>query len=197
MYPCVLFALSREARPFCRTFAVRRPVLAPCPAWLCGTAPGVLVLETGVGAERARRALAWLAEEHLRGRPVAVVAAGFAGGLRPQRRVGGVVSAREVGDEQGRAWPTGLFAGADARVLTVGRLVGEPAEKRRLGQAFDADVADMESAALAEDCARRGLPFGCVRAVSDDVDTTLSPRLLGLVEGAGVSATAVLTGVLR
>jgi hypothetical protein len=56
----------------------------------------------------------------------------------------------------------------------------------------------MESAAVAKLCKREGVPFGCVRAISDDVRTPLSPRLAKLIAAHTVSlprlAAAVLTG---
>src|SRR5438874_2223595 len=90
MYPCVLFALRREAQPFYRHFDVRRRLTAaPCPAWLCGTSLGrVLVLESGVGPERCGRALRWLTESYLPGQnllqPLFLVSAGFAGALHDE-----------------------------------------------------------------------------------------------------------------
>jgi hypothetical protein len=45
----------------------------------------------------------------------------------------------------------------------------------------------MEAAVVAERCARGGVPFGCVRAVSDRVDLPLSPRLVSLLSGGRVS----------
>jgi hypothetical protein len=82
-------------------------------------------------------------------------------------------------------------------VLTVPRLVGDPTEKRRLGEEHGAAVADMESAAVARACQAKGVPFGCVRAVSDEVDTPLSPRLVSLLAGGRVSALRLLGAVLR
>jgi hypothetical protein len=62
----VVFALAREAIFFRRAFPPGRRVNgAPCPAHDCGPedAP-FLVLETGVGAAAAARALGWLLDDH-------------------------------------------------------------------------------------------------------------------------------------
>jgi adenosylhomocysteine nucleosidase len=133
-----------------------------------------------------RRALDWLATGPLiDGRPVAprfLVGAGFAGALRPGLGVGAVVVAAEVADTRGQrwqpGWPVDLHGLPAGRLLAVRKIVGSVVEKRRLGVSFQALAADMESAALARWATDRGTPFGCVRAVSDDAATPVSPRLL-------------------
>src|SRR5688572_24278938 len=116
---------------------------------------------SGVGRERARCA----AERLCDARPELVVAAGFCGALVPSLRVGDVVKS--------------------PRVLTVDHLVTDPAEKCRLGESHDA--VDMESAAVEAVCADNGVRFLAVRAVSDTVDTALSPELVRLLSGGNVS----------
>src|SRR5207253_1642126 len=63
----------------------------------------------------------------------------------------------------------------------------DPAEKRGLADRTGADAVDMESAAIEGVCAARGVPFRAVRAVSDTVDTALSPELVRLLSGGRVS----------
>lgn len=46
----------------------------------------------------------------------------------------------------------------------------------------------MESAAIAEVCAAKHIPFAVVRAISDAVETELSPDLVRLFSGRTVSA---------
>jgi adenosylhomocysteine nucleosidase len=119
---------------------------------------------SGVGRQRARvtaeRILSECPSPHL------VIAAGFCGAIVPRLRVGDVVT---------------------ERILTVEHLVSDPAEKRRLAASHQADAVDMESAAVAEVCVARGVPFLAVRAVSDAVDTALSPELVRLLSGGSVS----------
>ena len=59
--------------------------------------------------------------------------------------------------------------------------------KRSLGERFGAAAVDMESAALARLCHQRGVPFGCLRTISDDLDTPLSPHLGRLLRRGRVS----------
>ena len=63
-----------------------------------------------------------------------------------------------------------------ARLLTTGQLIGNPEDKRSLGRKHEAAAVDMESATVARMCSRKGVPFGCVRVISDRADTPLSPR---------------------
>ena len=55
----------------------------------------------------------------------------------------------------------------------------------------------MESAVVASACARHGVPCVCVRAVSDDAQTGLSPRLVQLLSGARVSWWRLLLAIIR
>jgi adenosylhomocysteine nucleosidase len=198
--PCVLFALRREAHFFRRTFRphTRFPG-APCWAWFCGPAwLTVLVVETGVGAAATERALSWLLGRPLLGnvpyRPKLVLAAGFAGALRPGLRVGDLVLATELADDRGNVWPAtwpGELPPGEwrpplhrGRLLTAPALVGDPGQKQQLGQRHDALAVDMEAATVARVCARHEVPFGCLRAISDEAGTPLSPQLVEVL-GSG------------
>src|SRR5207245_980677 len=44
---------------------------------------------------------------------------------------------------------------------------------------------------------RHGIPFGCVRAISDTADTALSPALLSVLSGGQVSPSRLASVVLR
>ena len=211
--PCVIFALRRESQPFRRKFRPQQHFPgAPCPACFCGpTWLTVLVLESGVGQERMRAGLEWLLARPVLGnvpyRPRLVLSAGFAGALREDCRVGDILLATEVSDLQGHVWPTTWPAEAlsgewrpplrRGRLLTVPRLVATPQEKCALGHEYGAWAVDMESGVLAEMCARQGVPFGCVRAISDDVGTALSPQLVSLLSGGRVSPLRALAALTR
>ena len=210
MYPCILFALNREAQPFYRRFRTRRRLAgAPCPAWLCGDSLGrVVVLESGVGAERCEAALHWLTDSHLPDegflQPLLLCAAGFAGALQEDWHVGDILLASEVVGEDGGSWPRDPWIDAQAggswregRLLTATGIVGEPQEKQRLGERFGTAAVDMESAAAARFCLSRGIPFAAVRAISDGLHTRLSPRLVDLLSGPTARPARVLTALTR
>jgi len=60
--------------------------------------------------------------------------------------------------------------------LTSPWLIGDPEQKRFLFRRFQASIIDMETAALARACERRGTQLCCVRVVSDESsDGFLSP----------------------
>jgi len=205
--PCVLFALRRESAPFLRLFPVQQRFPgAPCRARFCGPSwLTVLVLETGVGADYAGRALDWLFGSPLLDnvpyRPKLVLSAGFCGALKPGYRVGDVVVAEEV-VAAGKTWPVpwpGFLAAGEwqpplhrDRLLCVPHLVGAVEDKRALAAQHGAGVVDMESAAVAEACRRADVPFGCFRAVSADCQTPLSPKLVACLNGGRVAPLRLL-----
>jgi nucleoside phosphorylase len=211
--PCILFCLRRESRPFFREFhPQQRFPGAPCWARFCGPSwLTVLVLETGVGTVCSEKALNWLLAEPALGnvpyRPKLVLAAGFAGALHPERQVGDVILATEAVDTDGKSWPVtwpGTLPAGEwrpplhrGRILTAARLIASPDEKQALGRQFDAVAVDMETATLARLCSRRGVPFGCVRAVSDDCHTRLSPQIPALLSGGRLSPVRLVATLAR
>jgi adenosylhomocysteine nucleosidase len=211
--PCVLFALHREAQPFYREFPPQQSFTgAPCRARFCGPEwLTVLAVESGIGTGAAETHLGWLLNKpsfgDLKYRPKLVLSAGFAGALREEQAVGSIVLATEVVDADGgrwaTTWPAELPAGkwdpplTRGRFFCSGKLIGDPEEKRRLGIAYDALAVDMESAAVARLCHKHEVPFGCVRVISDAVDTRLSPELIGLMAAGRVSPVQLITALAK
>jgi adenosylhomocysteine nucleosidase len=203
--PCLLFAIRRESMYFRRDCGpVRRLVSAPCPAVLAEPARRpLLVLETGIGRGAVEIALDWVFAQPVR--PAFIVFAGFAGALDPALHVGDVVLADAVVDETGREWPATWPPTSSVmqpfprrgRLLTAAQLVTSPSEKRRLGTIHHAHAVDMEAAYAAERCMQHAVPFGCVRAISDAADASVSPALVTLLSGSSVSAPRVLAALLR
>jgi hypothetical protein len=211
--PCILFAMSRERRGFHGDFPITQSFPgAPCWARFCGPAwLSILMLETGIGQGRARQALEWaLGKPLLEGvayEPKLVLFAGFAGSLDESLRVGDLVLADAVVDLDGNRWPTtwpGELPPGDwqpplrrGTLLSTPRMIAAPDEKLQLGKTHGALAVDMESAAVAQVCSKKGLPFGCLRAISDDMHTPLSPRLVSLLAGAKISWWRVVSALLR
>ena len=136
--------------------------------------PDVHWIVSGVGEHAARSATRFVIDAW---QPRLVVAAGFCGALIPDLRVGDIVTSPHI--------------------LTVDHLVGDPAEKRALAESSGAEAVDMESAAIERVCAESGTPFLAARAVSDEVDTRLSPALVKVLTGGRVSWWKALTAALR
>lgn len=136
--------------------------------------PHVRIAVSGVGHAKAREAATRLLDECS---PVLVIAAGFCGALVPSLRVGDIVTS--------------------PRIFTATHLISTPQEKQRLAALHDADAVDMESATIAAVCEERGVAFQAVRAVSDTVDTALSPELVRLLSGGNVSPWKAIRALLQ
>jgi adenosylhomocysteine nucleosidase len=140
----------------------------------------VVLLESGVGREAARRGTEALLAGH---RPSWVVSAGFAGGLQAQVKKNDIVMANSVADLEGRRLAIDLKMSPEAlaavpglhvgRLLTIDRVIHRPDEKRHLGQEHGALAVDMESSAVAEVCGQTGTRFLAVRIVTDAMDDAL------------------------
>jgi adenosylhomocysteine nucleosidase len=210
--PCIIFTLGRESQAFRREFPpTQRFFRAPCWARFCGPSwLSILVLETGIGAARTERALGWLLNNPRLGvvpyRPQLVISAGFAGALHPDRRIGDIVFANEIVNSHGNSWPTTwpvqlpqgewqppLHRG---RLLTTDGIVATTAEKLSLGEKHGAVAVDMESAIVARACSERGIPFASVRAVSDELNTPLSPSLVGVLRNGRVDVLSLIGSLM-
>jgi adenosylhomocysteine nucleosidase len=171
----------------------------------------VLVLETGIGPKRTETVLHWLLSQPMMGgvpyRPKVILSAGFSGALQPGLLVGDIILATEVKSKEGPCWPTTWPAEwpqgdwrpplHPGRLLSGSELIARPEDKQTLGQEHQAVAVDMETATVARICRQRGIPFSCVRAVLDDLETPLSPRLVQLLSVGRVSAWRAAMALLR
>ena len=138
--------------------------------------------------------------------PAVVISAGFSGGLGPGLNGCDLVLATDVVDADGQLWPTtwpverpvtvrpGITRG---RVLTMPVLISDPAQKERLGKDHNAIAVDMESATAIRVCHERGIPYGCLRAISDDWQTPLSPALANVAPDGRVAWGRLALALLR
>jgi PAT family beta-lactamase induction signal transducer AmpG len=166
----LLAPMPSELRPL-----VRRLALAPAPP---GAGPfrtgrlgpvDVVAATTGIGTHAAART----AEQLLDTTPVDhLVVVGIAGGIGPSVAVGDVVVPARVLDlASGVAYrPRPLGAAAPRGTLaTSDTLLADPRHAAAL--AAEGVVAiDMETAAIAAACERRGCPWSVFRAISDRAD---------------------------
>jgi adenosylhomocysteine nucleosidase len=129
----------------------------------------VMAIASGAGAERAFAAVI------VASGPSAVCNIGFCGALDESLRVGDVVVALEVRDNTGirtRTYETLVPGAGKAEAMLSGTVVSihhvaqTAAEKRNL-RATGASIVDMEAAGAARAAEDLGLPFYCIRAVSD------------------------------
>lgn len=123
----------------------------------------------GAGAGAATRAFS---EIERAGAADLVVSTGWAGALREEFAVGRAYGVSEVVDaNSGERFRAGGPSGG-CRLVT-GRGFADLPEKRHLGAAFGAALVDMEAAAVARLAQRRGIPFLCVKGVSDGLNDRL------------------------
>jgi len=178
----VLFALEREVAPFRR---------------LMGRDGTPDLVHCGVGPASAGRALDAL----LPSRPGLVLLAGFSGALAPDLGVGRLVVADAVLGPDGATYPVthpltvpGAIAGP---IVATERIVGTAAAKRELFARTKALAVDMESATVARRCAEVGVPFACLRVISDDAANDLPPELDGIFADGRPRVGRVLVAVCR
>ena len=192
--PAVVVAMAEEAAPFLdRAARCSRTALPVGGALLHAVVLGdrpVLLARTGIGLVNAAAAVAAVIE---RFEPAAVISAGSAGGLRADVNVGDVVIGTEYRYADADATAFGYAPGqvpgmpesygGDPALLAATSLTsgvvwrapmlsgGAFVTQRNVGATRElfpeAVSADMESTALAQVCAGRGVPFLAVRSISD------------------------------
>ena len=200
----VLLAVAADGREFAG-FASRRPAELDTRwgYWAEWSQGKTLMAADGIGREAAKRAVA---AALVRYNVSALVSIGYVGALRSGWAVGDIFLAEEsllLGDA--KCYPVNLpeVDGEPddvrrGRLVTIDHIAASAAEKRRLA-ALGADAVDMEAYEVAVQAQEHGLPFFCVRAVSDDSETDLgfdfdrARRADGTVSGLSVAAQAGLS----
>ena len=148
----------------------------------------------GAGVASATRAFA---EVELDGPVSRVVSVGWAGALKESYlpgstyRVSGVIDIRT-----GERFPTSEFE-QECWLATSPR-VADREEKRRLADAYGAAMVDMEASAIARLAGMRGIPFDCIKGISDGFSDAL-PDFNRFISGQGQFKLAdfVLFAILR
>jgi adenosylhomocysteine nucleosidase len=148
----------------------------------------------GAGQAAATRAFAAIED----GGPIDLVfSVGWAGALRPEIAAGTAHNMAGVYDAR-----TGERFNCDADAgplwLATSPKVANETEKRRLASAYKAALVDMEAAAIARLATMRGIPFYCIKGVSDDLNARL-PDLNPFIapDGKFRMANFVLFALLR
>jgi adenosylhomocysteine nucleosidase len=126
----------------------------------------ILVAANGVGSARAAAAVdAAVPAFH----PDAVVSVGFCGGLDPDLDIAAVVVGAGIaaGDRRYSALPvTGVFPHHVGTICSIDHVARTAGEKKQL-RATGAAAVEMEAGGVAARAQDHGLPFYCVRAVTD------------------------------
>ncbi len=149
---------------------------------------------SGMGPDNARRAALALADAGA----TRLLSWGSAGGITPALSTGALLLPFTVRSAAGQsfaaspAWHQRLHAQLSKAMpvhtgdlLEVSQVVTTPQEKQRLFQSTGALAIDMESAAIAQVAAQRGLAFAALRVVLDSAQHTLPQAVLVAVDTAG------------
>jgi adenosylhomocysteine nucleosidase len=155
---------------------------------------GTLLQISGVGAKRARLAARTLLEKGA----TSLLSWGSASGLIPELSPGSLVLPKNIIAVGGSLYPVdatwrvnvyaqlkekvNLHEGSLAESITV---LTHAAEKATLFKQTGAIAVDMESAAVAAEAQRAGVPFMAIRAVVDPADMTLPPCALASLSEFG------------
>ena len=123
----------------------------------------------GAGQDAATRAFAEVEKD---GAISFVISTGWAGALSDEFKPGqvyavsGVIDTRTGERFRVAAWSLELW-------LATSPKVADEQEKRRLAAAYQAGLVDMEAAAIARLAHMRGIPFYCIKGVSDSLKVQL------------------------
>jgi nucleoside phosphorylase len=149
----ITFARPEESRAFRRSLTdLRREKLGGFEVWHGAlNATAVVVLHTGIGPAAAATATDAVIRTMS---PIRLIAAGFAGGLNPVLQKGDIIR-ESPANYQFR------------RIATRSTPAETPNQKAALRRETGAEVIDMETAAIAEQCKTRQVPMTAVRIVSD------------------------------
>jgi adenosylhomocysteine nucleosidase len=181
----IVAALEREIRPLIRTWRLnvrehsgrrfRFFTSEHCVA-VCG----------GIGKEAARRASVAVIALY---RPAKLLSVGFAGALDVSLKVGQVQEIQRIIDaSDGSRRETGQ---GTAVLISFSSVAGEE-QKRRLGSVYQAQVVDMEAAAVARAAEAQGIEFGAVKVVSDELGFPMLP-MDRFIDGNGSFRTGSFT----
>jgi len=167
----IISALEREVAPMLKSW--RREALAYQGRqyrMFRSRSGSAVYMECGIGRQWGMQATeALIATE----RPQAIVSAGFAGALRPERKVGqqvepGMVIDGETGDRF-------LAVNGSSIALVSAPDIADKEAKKQLADRFAAEAVDMEAAAVARIARQHGVPFYAIKAISDEVDFPMPP----------------------
>lgn len=137
----------------------------------------IITAESGVGIRRARAGASFIIQKF---KPSLIILAGFCGALSSDLNVGDIILGESVlslkKNEAQDLYCDFSFSDVDfvrGQILTESRFINEPDQKKKLLEASNALVVDMETWGVAEAAEQSKTPVASVRAVSDDSNERL------------------------
>jgi adenosylhomocysteine nucleosidase len=173
----IVAALEREIKPLVKNWRVKEQDYAGYSFRFFEEGAAVLVCG-GIGGQPARRAAEAVIENYA---PTIVYSVGFCGALDPELKAGDVIQPAQVIDA-GDGSRVNLREGQG--ILVSFASVATPAQKAKLKESFDAQIVDMEAAAVARAAQARGIEFAAMKAVSDEYDFAF-PSLEQFIDSSG------------
>ncbi len=192
----VIFALGVEAGPLVDELkdaaSTKRPQLIEHAGTLAGRL--AVIAEGGVGQQSAAAATREIIRAY---EPKWVISAGFAGSLSSEVQRGHLLMANSVVSPAGESLAIELRMPPQprlhsGRLATVDAIIRTSAEKRALGEKHQALACDMETFAVAEECARTNTKFLSVRIISDGIDDELPKEVEALLKEKNLAKQAGL-----
>lgn len=176
-------AEAMELKPFAESLTALRKLKWPIDYAYEGIQEGkrILLAANGAGPKLAAQAVeiavrAMSVAELSASKLEAVVSTGFCGALDPSLRESQIVLATSV--VGGPAACGMIYAApepfATGAVLSVDRVVGASSEKQLLHEQTGAIAVDMESSGVQTRTVRAGLPFYCIKVVTDRADESFA-----------------------
>jgi adenosylhomocysteine nucleosidase len=174
---CYAFPLAHEAAPMLK--ACRQKESFSIDGLHCTLGnfrdQPVLVARVGMGEMQARANTELLADHFS---PDALVLAGYGGALIPALNIGDVMVSTNYSSADVLSFFRLLSGFNFARFCTASEVIGTPAERDRYARTRQAEVIEMETAAVAQIAESRGIPFVALRVISDDHAHLLPVRAL-------------------
>lgn len=182
----VIFALGIEAGPLVDALtdaaSTKRPNLIEHAGSLAGRL--TVIAEGGVGQTSAALATREIIRAY---EPKWVISAGFAGSMSAEVHRGHLLMANSVMNAAGENLAIELRMPPQprlhtGRLLTVDNIIRTAAHKRELGAKHQALACDMETFAVAQECARANTKFLSVRIISDGLEDELPKEVEQLLK---------------
>ncbi|NDV25515.1 phosphorylase [Desulfovibrio sp. JC010] len=164
---------------------------------------------SGIGIRRASEAAKLLCAE----KPDLIMSIGVSGGLAADLHAGSLVAASSIGSDltEFEAWSgkkkdveicTELIPGwaelQSGKLITARRPLLTTRDKSAMHKSSKALAVDMESIAVAQAAKQAGIPFGCIRAISDDSKRSIPEEsLIGVDESGKTKLGPILKAIAK
>jgi nucleoside phosphorylase len=152
----VTFALPAESRDFRQLLRAKNHE--------------IVIAHTGVGEQTSRAKLeAFLADQRFD----FLISSGFAGSLDPSLGAGDLFLAENFSDPKLFAQARELLITQAGNLTSIDKIIEDRNGREKLAHATGARAVDMETATIAEICARHQLPMLSLRGISDSAAAPL------------------------